>query len=144
MGTVQEWFNGFRLSSKSEYYYFIGRFKEEKYLSFDALRALIIYPSEYIRDSASDWDSFELVVGRMTPLTAPPSGPIWISTENYKRRAKALVGGNVPSPDWEYNSLADSDVTNARLRDIVVAIERATKSHSQKLVPPPSGLPAKP
>ena len=95
-----------------------------------------------MRDSSSDWDSFELVVGYLAPLTAEDPGPLWISTENYKRRSRAFIGGSTPSPDWEF-SAADNETANTRLRDIAIALKGIVEGRGKKLAPTPPVSPAK-
>lgn len=137
---------------RSVYDYFIGKPRKETFGSFDAVRVLVVIPSEYARDSASDWDSFEMLIGAMAPLSATSSDEgaknIWISTENYRYRQKQLLSGLKPSPDWEYAAPTDNDISNARLRNIAERLKfmadnykRAGEDKSEYLRAAPAVVP---
>src|SRR5215510_7550442 len=53
---VTQWLAELRRRSKSNYQFFIGKIREDNSPSINGRRMLLIMPSEYVRDSASDWD----------------------------------------------------------------------------------------
>jgi hypothetical protein len=110
--------------SKSNYKYFVGNARDDTFADLSGFRVLCIIPSEYYRDTSSDWDEFEVLVGYTAPL-ANSTISLWISTENYRRRAKGILGTVTPSPDWEFSSLDDNALTDARLQDISNALKHA-------------------
>jgi hypothetical protein len=113
---------------KTEFSSYVGETRYTRFGETDGLRALVIIPSELVRDSSADWDSFELVVGHPTPMSKADRGPLWISTENYKRRSRSLFGPKEPSPDSEFTAVSENDVANARLEQIADSIKKVAEA----------------
>ncbi|MET4043597.1 hypothetical protein ABIC08_008317 [Bradyrhizobium sp. RT9b] len=144
-GYIRSWVHWLDLADhgyKSEFDSYVGLMKYTKFGETDGLRALVIIPSELVRDSTADWDSFELVVGHPTPMSKADRGPLWISTENYKRRSRSLFGPKEPSPDWEFTAVSDNDVANARLQQIADSLKKVAESRgNNRIVPAPAVKP---
>lgn len=94
---------------------YMGTSQVDAFGPFPATRILVIVPSETFRDTSSEWDEFELLISTGSAEGGQAlGGGIWLSTENYRRRNRALFSFDVPSPDWEY-SAPDLDTSSSRL-----------------------------
>jgi hypothetical protein len=120
--TLSQWLSMLKVNTGSKSDYFIGKESKETNFSLSGWRMLVIVPSEYVRDSSSDWDLFEVV------MFTNPDG--LVSVENYQRRSRGLLAGTTPSPDWEYDR-PDNGTSNSRLRNVRNALLKVTEAQEQ-------------
>lgn len=132
---ISTWLNTIRATSKSKYNYFLGTIRDDTFGGMPAFRVLCITPSEYFRDTSSDWDQFEIIT---SPSTNSDAKTLWISVDNYKRRGRGLDIESTPSPDWQFSSLADDALTNSHSIDIANALKRAAAGNNRiiSITPP--------
>ncbi len=101
-----------------------GQVQNDVFGDRPAIRVTIIVPSEMFRDTAQEWDKFQVVATWMYQLGTSTTSirtarNIYLSVENYSRRNRGLINPNgTPSLDWDFVSIDDLTVTNAVLKQI--------------------------
>lgn len=113
-----------RASSNSTFGYYIGFPVQDDGSTFSAVRIFAILPSEYIRNTSAEWDSFEIVVGDLK-VPGSESRVGFISVENYRSRRRSLFSGAMPSPDWEFTSPNSNEISNYRSKIISARLSSA-------------------
>jgi hypothetical protein len=120
---LNRWLSTLKANAGSKSEFFIGKESLETNSSLSAWRMLVIVPSEYVRDSSSDWDMFEIV------MYTDPDG--LVSVENYQRRGRGVsFASAAPSPDREYDR-PDNALSNARLRNVRNALLQVAEAQEQ-------------
>ncbi|ESZ37554.1 hypothetical protein [Mesorhizobium sp. L2C067A000] len=108
---------------------YVGQIREDhSFRGLIGIRILFIVPSEVFRDSAAEWDEFEILAAVQVPpgqVRWDQTVNLWILPVNYFRRDRGGInlGGHGPSPDWQFTSLADLDALNGRLEQIQSGVQ---------------------
>jgi hypothetical protein len=130
---LRSWLSTLKLNSKSTYDYYVGKAIDGTFGDLPALRFLVIVPSEYIRDTQSEWDQFQLIVtynDNPNDTSPKPDEKGWLTAKNYLHRSKGVLSPNAPSADWEFFKLDDTDTSNARLEQIAKSLRRVAEIES--------------
>jgi hypothetical protein len=126
---LRSWIETLKSEAGSKYDFYVGKGVEGVFGGKEAVRFTVIVPSEYIRDSQSDWDRFEVI---LTYNEAPETSKIWLTTKNYMHRSKGLISTTSPLPDWEYSGADNTDASNARLEQIAIVLKSVAEGKHQK------------
>jgi hypothetical protein len=129
--SLQSWIETLKLRSKSNFGYYLGSGLEGGFGDIQAVRFLVILPSEYLRDSADEWDMFQVILTYQDPNN--PKAAIWLTTKNYMHRSKGGFAPLAPSPDWEYSG-ENLDASNARLELIASVLKEVAEANSETLI----------
>lgn len=101
-----------------------GQVQNDVFGDSPAIRITVIMPSEVFRDTASEWDRFQVLATFMEQPTAGTisvrqAGNIFLSVENYSRRNRGMIAPNgIPNLDWDFTPIDDLTATNAVLKQI--------------------------